>query len=324
MKTNVKIISWLFFLTFIFSTFSCSEKKNEITIGYLPIIAHLPAMVAEHEKYFDDVVVNFKVYGSSNDLLNDLINNEINCATTVAFSPLANYYSTLDSTGNTEFPVKIFSYSKTSLKNPFDGVFVNESSGIDSLNDLEYKRIGLFPGTTAKNILSYLLENQYNIEPSTIKWVYLPPSTQIESLRSGDIDALFTYETVRTIAENNNFKKIHGSVIASVLNDAPYGCSAINTNFYKENKEVSKKVINALNKSIAYINDNPESSRIILQESLSLSDEIASSCNLEYRLTSSEINKPENKNKVEEFLSILVKSGELKNDFDIDNALLVE
>lgn len=318
---RLRYCKFLNILVLAISLISCQEKEQEVTIGYLPIIAHLPAMVAEDQGFFEGVQVKFKVYGSSNDLLNDLSKGEIDCATTIAFTPIAKYFSILYKEGKS-FPIKIFSYSKTSKENPFDGVFTRNDSEISSLADLEGKSVGVFPGTTAKNILTHLLERDYKINTSTIKWVYLPPSTQIEALRTGDIDALFTYETVRTIAENSNLKIIHGSVIADVLENAPYGCSAINTEFYKDNRKLALTIIHGLDKSIGYIKNNPESSRAILKENLSLSNEITNKCNLEYRVSSDEINHPDNIKLISEFIKILEDSKELENDFPINESLI--
>lgn len=288
------------------------EPKRKVVVGYLPIIAHLPAEMAREGGYFGPIEVEYRVFGSSNDLLEALGNGQIDITMTVAVAPVVGRYQ---QTGG-QAMVKIFSYSQTTADNPFDGLFVARESKITTLADLSGKRIGVFPGTTAKNILSHFLKQHAGIDPQTIKWVFLPPNLQISRLRDGDIDALFTYETVRTTAELNGFRSLHGSVIATVFPDAPYGCSAVNTKFAEEFPELAAKVIAAFDRGIVDVRDHPEAARQVLIRKFELGTEVAAKCYLEKRVTSDRINAPENAGKFEGFLTVLKASGELSASLD--------
>ena len=74
------------------STAGCkpaAKKSHKIVVGYLPIIAHLPAAIAQEKGLFDDQLeVEFRVYSNSNTLLSDLAKGKINAATTVAVAPV--------------------------------------------------------------------------------------------------------------------------------------------------------------------------------------------------------------------------------------------
>lgn len=292
----------------------CAKKpERKVIVGYLPIIAHLPAEVARESGYFGEVDVEFRVFGSSNDLLEALCNGQIDVTMTVAVAPVV---SRLERAKG-DSPVKIFSYSQTTMDAPFDGLFVAKDSKIASVADLAGKRIGVFPGTTAKNILSYFLQRSAGIDPQSIQWVFLPPNLQVSRLREGDIDALFTYETTRTVAALDGMKPLHGSVIATVFPNAPYGCSAVNARFAAEHADVAEKVIAAFDRAITEVQTYPDPAREVLKRKFELTPEVAMRCNIEKRITSEHINSPDNVAKFEGFLEVLKASRELSEGLDV-------
>lgn len=306
---------------------ACSSNKSEsqlpVKIGYLPIIAHLPAAVASERGFLGNLNVQFRVYGTSDDLLAALAKGDIDVATTVAVAPLARYY-TKRLREHSPATVKMISYSRTYSSRPFDGVFVKEGSAIHGLGDLTGSRIGVFPGTTARNVLSYLLVRDYKVDTSTLNWVYLPPSAQIEALSSGDIDVLYAYETSRTLAALNGFPSIHGSVISAVLEGAPYGCSAVNTAFYENRRATADAVIEGLDRGILATRDPSEDAHIraVIERELGVPPDVSKRCNVETRLTSKEILEDSNVVVLQEFLGVLVRAGELHDAVDANQLVI--
>ena len=292
-------------ISFVFTLLCCKEKEvNIIKVGYLPIIAHLPASIAKERQYFGDLKVEYVIYSNSNDLLNDLNAGKIDVATTLAVAPIVDLYYYLKSKSNSEdFKMKIFSYSITTSDAPFDGTFVSDSNQIKEMYGLKGKRVGVFPGTTAKNIFAYHLKENYGINKEEVTYINVPPPAQLDALKSGTIDAMFTYETIRTVLEREGFKNISGSIIAQVLENAPYGCSAVNSDFLKENLGSATKFIEGFDKGIEDVKSDPEFARKILVSSLGVSENVANNCNLEKRLKSNELDQ--NVKIFDNFISLL-------------------
>lgn len=289
------------------------EPHRKVTIGYLPIIANLPTEIARERGYFTGIDVEYRIYGSSNDLMEALHNGQVDATMTVAVAPVVGFHLKNPSADT----VKIFSYSRTTADKPFDGLFVRDDGKINTFADLLGKRVGVFPGTTAKNILSVFLRKN-GVDPSSVQWVLLPPNLQITRLRDGDIDALFTYETVRTVAELQGFKSLHRSVIASVFPDAPYGCSAINAKFANEFPKLTEKVVAALDKAILDVLNRPNDARDVLARKFELGRDIAAKCFLEERVVSTRIHEAQNIERFKGFLGILKEAGELDRDIDVN------
>lgn len=292
-----------------------SPDKRPIVVGYLPIIAHLPAAVAREQQKLDDLDVEFRVFGTSNDLMSALAGGDIDIATTVALAPVVRVLTDPGFSGH-EPPVLVFSYSRTTSANPFDGVFVKSDSDVTGLGDLADKKIGVFPGTTAKNIMGYLLRRDFDVDSTSIEWVYLPPDVQLARLEEGDIDALYTYETTRTKAEARGLRQLHGSVVASVLEGAPYGCSAVNSSFAEANPELVRAFVDAFDDGVRQVFENESEARRVLQAKLGVPAEIAQRCNLEQRVTSTELASDTNLSLLVEFIEVLKTAGELSSDVD--------
>jgi ABC-type nitrate/sulfonate/bicarbonate transport system substrate-binding protein len=291
-----------------------------VKVGYLPIVAHLPAAVAEHQKLFSGLPIQPVVFGSSNDLLSALVKGEVDVATTVAVAPVLVHTQAELDRGNSA-KVLLFSVSVTKSASAFDSIFVLADSPIRVPSDLAGKRIGVFPGTTAKNMLSLFLRKRLQIDPAGINWAFLPPNVQLAQLRSKDIDALYTYETTRTSAELAGMRLLHGSVIASLQDGAPFGCSAINAQFAREHPDVAKQYIEAYDQGVGLVTTNEPLARQILQTALGLGSEVARQCHLEVRLRSTELAQPTSLEAYQAFGGILRETGELKSDISIRSLL---
>ncbi|MBK9961573.1 MAG: ABC transporter substrate-binding protein [Saprospiraceae bacterium] len=207
-KNNEFYFFNILMISFVFTFLCCKEKDNIVVkVGYLPIIAHLPASIAKEKKYFGDLKVEYVIYSNSNDLLNDLNAGKIDIATTLAVAPIVDLCYYLKSKSmESDFKMKIFSYSITTSEASFDGTFVSDSNSVKDMSNLRGKKIGVFPGSTAKNIFAYHIKEKYGINSNEVTFINVPPPAQLDALKSGSVDVMFTYETIRTVLENEGLK----------------------------------------------------------------------------------------------------------------------
>ena len=290
-------------------------RTKPLVIGYLPMIAHLPALVIAEQGSLPQMPIEYRIFSKSDDLLSALSRGDVDIATTISLSAIARRECQAISEGK-EPSIKVFSFSETSSASPFDSIFVPQNSDIKNISDLIGKKIGVFPGPTAKNILGYFLHAQHGIDLASIKFVELPPNLQLNALKSADVDALYTYETVRTIAVVNGLRQLHGSVVASVLEGAPYGGSAVNSEYAKKNPEVTQQYVAAFDQAAQFVRNEQDKSRVILQKELELSTSISRGCSLEKRLTTDEMCQPLFVSKLNEFIRKLKEMGEIERSFD--------
>lgn len=296
-----------------------TPNRNKLRVGYLPIVAHLPAALARERGYYTEkgLDVEFVVFGTSDDLTSALSKGDIDIATTVSVAAMSSLCAQELAKGQTP-TCQVFSCSRTTSANAFDGIFVRPDSQIATLSDLRDKKVGVFPGTTAKNMLGLLLRESHQIPSEDIKWVYLPPNIQLARLQEGDVDALYTYETNRTRAKLLGLRELHGSVVASVLDGAPYGCSAFNRSAALARPEAFSQFVEAFDRGVRSIEQDPAGARSVLTTKMAVPEQVAEVCNLEERIASSKLQDQENIELLKKFLRRLKDAGELPANTDVD------
>jgi NitT/TauT family transport system substrate-binding protein len=296
-----------------FSIYESKETEKTVRIGYLPILASLPLYVAQENNYFENegIKVELIQLQSSNQLVDALVRGDIDIVVESSAAP-ALIVETIDPN-----KIKIFSTSDITSQKPFDSIIVNKDSNIRNLKDLENKKIGVFPGSTATNLLkSYL--NEQGIDTSKIEFVQIVPANQLPALYSGSIDALHSYEPTTAIAlESDNINLIYGSVYADQLNHNPQGVALVSTKFIKENPKLSQKVINSFNKATIFMKNNDKETRNIIVKYVKVEQNAANRVVFLYMSSSNEINE----NALQEYADMLYGLGELKTKVVVEDLI---
>ncbi len=289
------------------------EEDNTVRIGYLPILASLPLYVAQENQYFEAEGINVEVVQlqSSNQLVDALVRGDIDIVVESSAVPVL-IVETIDPN-----EIEIFSVSDITPQTPFDSIIVQEDSDLARLKDLEGKKIGVFPGSTATNLLKVYLEDN-GVDTSKIEFVKIIPPNQLPALYEGSIDALHAYEPTSTIAiESNNAKKLYGSVYAEQLNHNPQGVALVSSDFIKENPELAEKVINSFDKATDFMKTNDKETREIITKYVKVDEGVAENTVLLYMSRSDEVNK----NALQDYADMLFKLGELETKVDVSDLI---
>jgi len=269
----------------VFALFGCNnnQKKGEnetnkiqkVKVGYLNMVSSLTHFVAIEKGYYKEQ--NLEVIGNpvktSNLIAQELVSGHIDVGIELAITPILKQ---LEKSPNT---VKVFSTSNITTENGFDAIVVKSNSSIQELKDLAGKKIGGFPGSTAKVSFLEMFSNKYpNLELPT--FIKLTPNLHIQSLETGDIDALFAYEPVlSTGIIKYKFRKIFPSVYGTQFSPNPIGVGAVNSNWLKNNPEIAKRFFKAIDKSLDYINSHPKEAKSILAKATKIDENIAQNMN---------------------------------------------
>lgn len=146
--------------------------------------------------------------------------------------------------------------------NHFDALFVPASSTIQSIEDLAGKKIGVFPGITAKTFVKEYL-SQRGVDVSKIEFIPLPPQAQLPAVASQSIDALFAFEPTVTIAKQSGLRKIDESLFNNIGINY-YAVYAVAQQFSE--KDIAKNVEDALVEATQYMATHQDESRNILEK----------------------------------------------------------
>ncbi|HPI19663.1 MAG TPA: ABC transporter substrate-binding protein [Candidatus Kapabacteria bacterium] len=283
------IIPFIFiFIFFIIS--GCREENetynpNKVKVGYLPLVSNITHFVAMEKGFYKEEGLSVEpTLLASSDLTDDMLfENHIDIAIEMSIVPLLLH---LEKDPNHS---KIFSTSRITNDNSFDGILVKQNSKFGKLEDLAGKKVGVFPGITAKNIFIKLFASKYPMleAPNCIE---INSKLHLDYLEDDSVDAIFTYEPYLTIGiDNKGFKQISTSIYAMQFSPNPLTVGAINNEFLLKKPEAAKSFFKAIDKAVEFIKKNPEEVRKIIAKSMFIDSAIASKMNIMPNTLSKEI-----------------------------------
>lgn len=288
----MKYIYLLFFSIIVFIGCKNKSEKQEnssgiqkVKVGYLNMVSSLTHFVAQENGYYleENLLVEGNPIQSSNLIAQELVAGHINVGIELSIVPVLKQ---LELAPNS---IKIFSTSNITIDNGFDAIVVKQNSSIQNLQDLAGKKVGGFPGTTAKVSFLQLFKGKFPDLEQT-EFIQLTPNLHIQSLETGDIDALFAYEPVlSTGIVKYNFRTIFPSVYGTQFTPNPIGVGAVNEKWLEENRETAKAFFKAIDKAVQFIEKNPVKAKDILAKATNIDSEIAQNMNTLPLSTSTEI-----------------------------------
>jgi ABC-type nitrate/sulfonate/bicarbonate transport system substrate-binding protein len=281
-----------------------TPSDTTVRVGYLNITASLPLFVAEANGYFTEEGVSIETFPiqTSNQLVDGVLAGQLDGVIEASAAPV------LSAEARAPGRIKIFSVSAITTEAPFDALLVREG-GPSSLNGLEGRRIGVFPGTTATSLLRAFLEDE-GVEVSNVTFAPIPPEAQLAALESGSIDALHAYEPVTTIAvQRGGVQRLHGSVYADMLSPNPQGVAFVATDFARLHPAEAAAFVRAVERALEFMRSNPAESRRILAERLNLDPRVARDTVLLYMTPHAEIPV----DTLQSYADLLLRIGELSD-----------
>ncbi|MEM4658203.1 MAG: ABC transporter substrate-binding protein [Candidatus Methanosuratincola sp.] len=222
--------------------FLYKPPATNMRIGYLPAASYGIVWVAYEGGFFEDEGLNVTLieYASVTDLVAAFSKNEIDGApvTSVAIAAFIKNIDSIVVAGN--------SLDGTAL-------VAKNSSGIDSISDLEGKRVGTVlyvPGDFVfKKVMT---ERGINANFST----YLSPADALLALENDQVDAAFLWEPYSSLASYRGLSIVQWDKQVYPL-DYPCCLQVFKSSFVSKNPGAVTKFIKALIKAEAFIYSEP-------------------------------------------------------------------
>jgi ABC-type nitrate/sulfonate/bicarbonate transport system substrate-binding protein len=259
---NHRVLILLVISFFLCGLAACKRDNGILTarVGYLPMVSSLTYFVAVENKYFIDEKLDIQAtpIKTSNAIAQDLAAGHIDAAIELSIVPL------LKTIAGKEPKFRVFSISSITEENGFDAVIVLKDSPIQTLADLSGKKVGTFPGTTAAATFGSVFAAKFPGKPLPV-FQQIDPSVHLQSLASGDVDALHAYEPTVTIGTvEKGYRKVAGSIYGMQLTPSPIGVAAVNSDWLEKNAKAAKALLRALDRAVRFIDSNPDEARRIL------------------------------------------------------------
>ncbi len=288
------------------------RRADRVRLAYPPIMASLPVFVAEDRQLFAHEGVSTRTvsFSSSNDMVNALVAGQVDMLPAVSLIPLI--HLEIQSPGK----VRVFSHSRMRPENSTYRIVVKSESKLKAVADLEGKRIGVFPGTSATRLLSTFLARK-GVNAGSITFVQLPSSAQVSSLESGAIDALFAYDPLTVISAPGRYRALSNSVYAELIEPCPLGVSVISRDFERAHPQSATRAVHALQQGIDYMASNPEQARALLPRFTRMTPETAARVNVADITLSNQVDSVV----LQRFIDLLFETGEIPERIDAHRLL---
>ena len=281
-----------------------SPKQEEIRVAYAPVVLNAPLFLAQDRGIFqaNNLKVDAKVFTSANDMINAIVADQVDAVTGVSLVPV------LHLAAEAPGKIRVILHSRMVEDQVYDGLVVKNDSPIQKLEDLRAHKVGIYPGTTALNLMKAFLKTK-GIDPAAVNFVPLPPASHVSALQSGAIDALLAYEpTLTTLLQQPGFRRIHGSIFVAMLSPSPISSTVIARRFEREHPSASVGFVKALDQAIQGVRSDPTAARNAITAHTKLPAEVGSHVNLIADTLSTETDVAN----LQSFIDLLVQMGELQ------------
>lgn len=297
-----------------------SKPKTKMTVGHINLANDLPAYVAQEKGYFseENLEVTLKKFDSSKLATDAIYSGDVDASAGSSTVPLL----AAESTQGGKAKIYALGYTGNTEKTALGAFVVLRDAPIQSPTDLSGKKIAVFPGGTAKILLTRYLKNQ-NVDTSGIEWIEQAPNLWVASLQNGAVDAVFAYESTLTVFKQDTTKPVrvfgYGALESSV--DPLYlGGSSIRSDFLSANPDASKAYVRAYYKGIDFIKNNEAEARTILAKYTGIKEEVAKEMNLYPNAKLNEIDK----DKFQKLADLLYEDKNINNKVDTSKMYIEE
>jgi len=251
-----------------------SSEAQKIVFGYRPISPSLDFFVALEKGYFQEegLDVQLEVFRGSSDLTDAVMSGKVDFA-----SDLGMVTQLLPMMRSTEYMVKFLSLDLDALDSPMRGptIVVKSEAGIQKMEDLKGKTIGIFPGINFKIFLEAALKKHGIDVNKEVTIIQMAPQEQIAGFAS--VDAMLSLDPIVSGIEGKYGAKVIANRLSAryIFDNFPAAASSVNAEYAQKNPEVVAKVVRALSQGIDFVRTNPDQTIDILGKHTNLPIEIA-------------------------------------------------
>jgi NitT/TauT family transport system substrate-binding protein len=301
---------------------AAQEKKEKVTVSWLPVMQTMAYYVAIDEKLFEKagIEINSVKFQNPNQIIDSLVSGQADVGapgTAAGITALA----------ESRYPgsFKVFGLQGGGIKvdRINDGLIVSNNSTITSFKDLKGKSIGTLPGIQWKTITRYVLR-QNGLDPDKdvrINEIAVP--MHVPSVVAGTVDATLSLEPVGSIAiASKEAKRAMTNPVARYIADPFYsGVSVLSTKFIKERPAVAKKVVEVLDQATRMVNADFDKYRPVIAKYTAIQANQVQMVAQPYLRANNELNEADIKS-YQALVDVFQKEGVLKERVDVHKIML--
>ena len=146
---------------------------------------------------------------------------------------------------------------------PLEEFFVRKDSGINSIKDLQGKKIAINLVKSSFHYTWLMALEEAGMSENDVEWVVLPFEQQALALEKGQVDAIGLMSPyILNAKENENFKKLYDAT--DVFGERQFCDIIVNTKFAEENPETTKAFVSGITDAMKFAEENQEDAKEIV------------------------------------------------------------
>ena len=251
----------------------CAKKREYARIGYLPVAADLPLLVAIEEGYFKKqaLEVTSVKFASGSQAMNALLRGEVDLLAHIGFTTIFALEQ------NTPGLLKIFLPAGEGEGHVVSQIIARKTAQIKSIDELKGRKIGCPLGTANLKWLELILKGMGFDPQKDVTIIQVPNSMLVQEMTRGKYVAFYGTKPHTTVA-------IQKGVGVSLLDNPrskyimdPFlsGALVMRARLIKDEPETVRRIYNAFEGASRFLRENPDKAKKLLPRFTALSGSLA-------------------------------------------------
>ncbi len=244
------------------ATEQSSPETSQLKIGVIQIAGLTPIYAAQELGYFEDEGLDVTLETSSGGAasLPLLAQGDLQITNAPAVSVIQAREQGFD------FSVLPPSLDAEAQSPGQTAVLASKSSGIETIADLEGKKVAVNTINSVNWLYNRALLEQEGVDLTTVTYVEVPFPSMIDALNGGSVDAIDVPQPFFHIAEQTGDVTTLGYTFTDVQPDLPITSYSATEEWIQENPRTLAAFERAMTKAIEYMRDDEEDAKRLIAE----------------------------------------------------------
>lgn len=250
------------------------DGMDVVNVGLIPIVDVAPLYLGIEQGFFEEVNIQLETEFAAGgaDIVPGVASGQFDFG-------FGNILSVMIAHNSEDLDIRIVANGNNSTGvqgDDFGSLMVPTDSPYQSAADLEGATVAINTLNAIAQLVVMASVEADGGDPTTINWVALPFPEMPAAIENGDVDAAFPVEPFQTIIGSSGSGR---SIASSWVDAAPNLTVAVyftSGALMDEHPDLVNRFVSAMERSLAYANDNPDAAREILPTYTALDQSLAS------------------------------------------------
>jgi NitT/TauT family transport system substrate-binding protein len=254
-----------------------ADEIDVISVGVIPIADVAPLFLGIQQGFFEEVNIEIETDTAAGgaEIVPGVVSGQWDFGFSNILSMMIAHNSGID--------IQVVTNGNNSTGvdgDDFGCLIVPTGSPVQSASELEGATVAINTLNAIADLVVRASVLADGGDPDTINFVALPFPEMPPAIESGDVDAAFPVEPFQTIIRDNDWGRCIASSWVDAAPDLTVAVYFTSGAMIAENPDLVERFVSAMQRSLAYANDNPDEVRAIIPTYSTMPEELAATITL--------------------------------------------